>query len=132
MQLIGELIPLKVSMVVSHELIKASLLGLITGVLAQVPLAKQAGSITSTLEQLGDELRFVFITSAAQVAPLGEAPADSAEGDGFRVVVGASAHEKCIRCWHRREDVGTHSEHPEICGRCVDNISGPGEQRAYA
>ncbi|NND55008.1 MAG: isoleucine--tRNA ligase, partial [Gammaproteobacteria bacterium] len=90
------------------------------------------GALRATLEQLGDELRFVFITSAADVAPLGDAPADAVDGDGFRVAVGASSHEKCVRCWHRREDVGSHAEHPEICGRCVDNITGPGEQRAYA
>ena len=84
------------------------------------------------LRSLGDELRFVFITSAAHVAPLTEAPVDAADGDGFKVAVGASAGQKCVRCWHHRDDVGSNEQHPEICGRCISNIEGPGEQRAYA
>jgi isoleucyl-tRNA synthetase len=90
------------------------------------------GALGETLEQLGDELRFVFITSEATVRPLGEAPADADQGEGYSLVVGASEHSKCIRCWHRREDVGSVSGHPEICGRCVTNVDGAGEERAYA
>jgi len=91
-----------------------------------------AGNLESSLAALGDELRFVFITSEAAVAPLADAPADSLEGDGFRVVVGASEHDKCVRCWHRRGDVGADADHPEICGRCVSNVQGPGESRQFA
>jgi len=43
-----------------------------------------------------------------------------------------SEHEKCVRCWHHRADVGSHSEHPELCGRCIENVDGSGEQRRYA
>jgi len=85
------------------------------------------------LGKLEDELRFVFITSYARVHPLQQHPADAvATREGLWVKVAPSAHRKCIRCWHHREDVGTHAAHPEICGRCVDNVSGTGEQRHYA
>ena len=85
------------------------------------------------LGKLEDELRFVFITSYARVHPLQQRPADAvATREGLWVKVTPSAHKKCIRCWHHREDVGTHVGHPEICGRCVDNVNGAGEQRRYA
>jgi len=45
------------------------------------------------------------------------------------MMVTPSDHEKCVRCWHYRADVGSNKEHPEICGRCVENISGAGEIR---
>ena len=51
---------------------------------------------------------------------------------GLKLKVVKSAFPKCARCWHCREDVGVNPEHPEICGRCVDNISGTGEVRHYA
>jgi len=58
-----------------------------------------------------------------------EAVADAAaEG----VVVNASTHAKCPRCWHYRDDVGADAAHPGICGRCVSNLHGPGEPRSYA
>jgi isoleucyl-tRNA synthetase len=90
------------------------------------------GGLKEALQVLGDELRFVFITSAASVQPLADAPADSVKGEGFRVSVGASQCKKCVRCWHHREDVGSVTEHADICGRCVSNIDGPGEQRLFA
>ena len=45
---------------------------------------------------------------------------------------GGSEHEKCVRCWHHREDVGMNQEHPELCKRCVSNVTGDGEIRHYA
>ena len=93
-----------------------------------------APEIRAVLDKLGDELRFVFITSYARVHPL-EPRGDEAAGtemEGLHVAVAPSAHEKCIRCWHHREDVGSHSEHPELCGRCVSNVAGSGEPRLYA
>jgi len=85
------------------------------------------------LEPLGDELRFALITSYATVKPAVEA-AGIAESDvsGLYVFVKKSVHTKCVRCWHHREDVGTHKQHPELCGRCIDNIDGPGEKRLFA
>lgn len=86
------------------------------------------------LSKLEDELRFVLITSYARIHPLADAPAEAeaTELEGLKVLVSASAHGKCVRCWHHREDVGSHSEHPELCGRCVENVTADGEQRRYA
>ena len=55
-------------------------------------------------------------------------------GDGLSagIRVAASSHAKCVRCWHRREDVGASEQHPELCGRCVQNVDGSGETRLYA
>ena len=93
--------------------------------------------IRAVLDRLGDELRFVLITSYARLYPLTEgvdqAPVTTLPGGGrLAVKVLSSQHAKCIRCWHHREDVGSHAEHPEICGRCVQNVAGDGERRRYA
>src|SRR5690606_17001587 len=81
-----------------------------------------------------EELRFFFITSEATLAPLAPRP-DEAEVElaGGEAWVAATASEaaKCVRCWHRRPDVGSHPEHPELCGRCVGNVAGPGEARRW-
>ncbi|MDP3878492.1 MAG: isoleucine--tRNA ligase [Methylobacter sp.] len=86
------------------------------------------------LKRLSDELRFIFITSNATVMAEGDAPEDAiqTEIDGVKLRVIVSGHEKCVRCWHQRPDVGKHSEHPELCGRCVENVAGEGERRLYA
>ena len=90
--------------------------------------------LAADLTKLSNELRFVLITSTASVAPFASAPADAVvtEVPGLKLKVVKSAHAKCARCWHCREDVGVNPEHPEICGRGVDNISGAGEVRHYA
>ena len=31
-------------------------------------------------------------------------------------------HQKCARCWKHLPDVGTHEEHPALCGRCVEAV----------
>jgi isoleucyl-tRNA synthetase len=74
------------------------------------------------LESLGDDLKFVFITSAATVVA----------GDALAVTVTPSAAAKCERCWHWRDDVGHDGAHPTICGRCTSNLFGAGETRAVA
>jgi isoleucyl-tRNA synthetase len=88
------------------------------------------------LSRVEDELRFVLITSYARVHPIEELPADAISVDlnGTRMGISLkpSAHAKCVRCWHHREDVGANPAHPELCGRCVDNVEGEGEQRVYA
>lgn len=91
--------------------------------------AKQAD-----LAKLGDELRFALITSAAQAAPLADAPSDAVvtEVEGLKLKIIKSAHAKCGRCWHFRADVGSHAAHPELCDRCVSNIEGEGEVRKHA
>ena len=94
--------------------------------------------LKALLATLGDELRFVLITSGAELATIADAPADASanvrtgEIEGLKVVVSASEAEKCERCWHRRDDVGSHTEHPTLCGRCVSNVAGDGETRHFA
>ncbi len=73
------------------------------------------------LKSLGDDLRFVFITSQAKVVP-GSAGID----------VRPSAHRKCERCWHYRADVGADPAHADICARCTQNLYGTGEHRVHA
>ena len=86
------------------------------------------------LAKLGDELRFVFITSYARLQPLAARSAEAKDTDikGLAVAVAPSGHDKCVRCWHHREDVGRDSAHPQLCGRCVDNVAGGGEARKFA
>ena len=91
------------------------------------------------LEKLGrleDELRFVLITSYARLHPAGEQPAEAVtadlEGAGIGIRVQPSPHAKCVRCWHHREDVGASGQHPELCGRCIENVDGDGEPRRFA
>jgi isoleucyl-tRNA synthetase len=90
--------------------------------------------LQATLVHLGDELRFVTITSTAALQPLAQAPESLAMSslDGLKVAITASEQAKCVRCWHHRADVGSHADHPELCGRCVENVDGDGEQRRYA
>ena len=91
-------------------------------------------NLLEMLKRFGDELRFVTITATATLKPLGEAPMGlpDSQADGLKVAISASPHNKCARCWHHREDVGSHAEHPEICGRCIENIEGEGEVRQHA
>jgi len=89
----------------------------------------------AALAPLGDELRFVLITSEASLAPLAEAARDASADTGepgLLIRVRPSGHEKCVRCWQRREDVGRDATHPALCGRCVENVAGQGENREVA
>ncbi|MES9971190.1 MAG: isoleucine--tRNA ligase [Candidatus Thiodiazotropha sp.] len=90
--------------------------------------------LKADLDKLEDELRFVLITSHASVYGLQEKPADAVADDELKLAISitASSHEKCVRCWHHREDVGSNAEHPQLCGRCVENVVGDGETRRYA
>ena len=74
------------------------------------------------LQSLGDDLKFVFIVSAIELAA----------GDEVAVEVKASGAQKCERCWHYRDDVGHDEAHPGICGRCTSNLHGAGETRSVA
>jgi isoleucyl-tRNA synthetase len=91
---------------------------------AEVTL-KANGARLEALQSLGDDLKFVLITSAADVEPVAKA-----EDEG--VYVRPSSHAKCERCWHYRADVGIDAAHPTICGRCVSNLFGHGEARSAA
>ena len=88
---------------------------------AEVAIAAPEGDRV-LLESLGSDLRFVLITSTAAVE----------SGEALAVRVTPSPHAKCERCWHYRDDIGSDPRHPGICGRCVSNIEGPGEERRHA
>jgi len=88
---------------------------------AEVTLHASADT-QALLAPLGDDLRFVLITSQARVAA----------ADSDRIEVSPSAAKKCERCWHYRDDVDAHAEHPGLCGRCVSNLHGEGEARTHA
>ncbi|OAM52390.1 isoleucine--tRNA ligase [Methylovorus sp. MM2] len=83
-----------------------------------------SGKTYKALATLEDDLRFVLITSRANL--------HQAEDEGVSIKVTPSAHTKCDRCWHYRADVGADAAHPQICGRCVSNLFGKGEARRYA
>lgn len=108
--------------------------GLVRGSLDTDVTLYVAAPLQALLASLGDELRFVLITSGATLASLDSAPTEAAatELPELRLQVHVSPAEKCERCWHRREDVGRHTQHPTLCGRCVDNVDGQGEQRHFA
>jgi len=84
-----------------------------------------AGDLLATL---GDDLRFMLITSAARVEPL----AAAADANEFFVEATVTSAPKCERCWHYRADVGHDPAHPTICSRCTANLFGAGEARAVA
>ena len=91
----------------------------------------------AVLAPLGEELRFVLITSGARVHAAPERPAAAVAGGGegageFWILVAPSTATKCVRCWHKRDDVGSSEAHPELCSRCVLNLDGGGEARRYA
>ena len=99
---------------------------------AEVTLYASA-ALYDDLVSLGDELRFVLITSKALVRPLAEGGnAETTELEGLKVALYKTEAERCERCWHHREDVGSHAGHESICQRCVDNIEGEGEERTFA
>ena len=74
------------------------------------------------LASLGDDLKFVFITSVV----------DLVAGEMLAIEVTPSADTKCERCWHWRDDVGHDAAHPTLCGRCTSNLYGAGEARSIA
>jgi isoleucyl-tRNA synthetase len=92
-------------------------------------------ALHARLSEASAELRFFFITSELTLASLESRPADAVkvelEGADVWISAEVSPAEKCVRCWHRRDDVGSHAEHPELCGRCIGNIEGQGENRRW-
>ena len=91
--------------------------------------------LAAKLQALGNELRFVLLTSGAQVADyaLANDEAQQSEGlKGLKIALHKAEGEKCPRCWHYTTDVGQNPEHAEVCGRCYTNVAGDGEQREFA
>lgn len=92
-------------------------------------------SLAAKLTALGEELRFVLLTSQAQVADYAAASADAQQSEllkGLKVALHKADGEKCPRCWHYTRDVGKVAEHADLCGRCVSNVAGNGETRKFA
>jgi isoleucyl-tRNA synthetase len=86
---------------------------------------RASGALYDELVSLGDDLKFVFITSKVTLQRV-----DDAADEG--PTISASTATKCERCWHYRDDVGTDPAHPTICGRCASNLYGSGETRTVA
>ena len=82
---------------------------------------------------LKDELRFVFITSEARVNQLSDKPTDAKEiNSSLAIKVEKSDHQKCVRCWHHRPEIGQNKAHEDLCDRCIENVYGEGENRVFA
>ena len=120
---------------VSRELEQLRVTGAIGAPLDAGVILYASESAYSLLHRLGDELRFVFITSEARVLPAADRPADAVPAQATEtavwIKVQALDHGKCVRCWQKRHDVGANAAHPELCGRCVSNVDGAGEERRY-
>ncbi len=86
---------------------------------------RASGETHDALAALGEDLKFVFITSAARVCKAEDAAPDT-------ILVQPVNGRKCERCWHWRSDVGIDPAHPGLCGRCLQNLFGGGEARRHA
>jgi isoleucyl-tRNA synthetase len=127
-----------------------ALIALKADVARELERLRTAGSLGSSLEAevtvfmpderaaqfalIHSELRFLLITGDAKVASSGALPAGAvkASADNLWIEVRPSANPKCVRCYQLRADVGSNSNHPQICARCVVNVEGPGEERHFA
>jgi len=134
----------------SHEVDWPALINLKRDVMRELEKLREGGAIGAPLDAevdvycvpaeferfnvLGEELRFLLITSEARVhrvagPPPGAVAAGEAAREGVWVSVVASPHSKCVRCWQHRPEVGSNAEHPQLCGRCIVNLAGAGERR---
>ena len=85
------------------------------------------------LEELKDELRFVFITSDARIHLLSEKPKEATDiNKSLAIMVIKSTYQKRVRCWHHREEIGENEALKDLCGRCIENVEGEGETRVFA
>ena len=91
-------------------------------------------AVMKVLDKVKAELKFILITSKVTVLTLDEKPADLEMSDveSLAILAVPTEHARCDRCWHQTEDVGQDETHPELCGRCIENVDGEGEQRHYA
>jgi len=110
---------------VVKKLEEARIAGTIGSSLQAEVTLEAGGADLELLGSLGDDLRYVLITSKASLRA-------AASGGLGAIEVAASPHAKCERCWHYRPDVGADARHPQICGRCAGNLAGAGEVRRHA
>lgn len=115
---------------VNRELEKMRQAGEIGGSLEAKVTLSGSDELVEALGRIGDELRFLLMTSEVEVVPA-STQGGSTDAEAFTIRVTKLAHDKCGRCWHYRPTVGESEAHPTLCRRCVTNISGEGEQRQY-
>lgn len=89
---------------------------------AEITVATDAET-AARWQPLAEELRFLLISGDVQVRP--------ATTDEVFVSAQPTEKQKCVRCWHYRADVGAVAAHAELCGRCVTNLDGAGEDRRW-
>jgi isoleucyl-tRNA synthetase len=97
-----------------------------TSLEAQVDLYVPTGEWRELLDAYVDTIPAISLISASGLHPSEAAPAEATTSDvipGLKVHVRRAPGLKCVRCWHWREDVGQHPEHPTLCGRCVARIT---------
>jgi len=101
---------------------------------AEVTLHVTSQALADALNKLGEELRFVLITSGAKVELVSTLPESALSTDlaELALTVQATSGTKCERCWHFTDDVGQHETHKDLCGRCITNVDGAGEVRQFA
>ena len=99
---------------------------------AEVELYTTDEAARALVDHFGEDLRFVFITSALRIRSGTHVEAVPSRVDGIAVRVLPSSGTKCARCWHYRHDVAQQGEHASLCGRCISNLYGEGEARPYA
>ena len=138
---------------VLQSLEKARAAGNIGSSLQAEVLLDASPDLRTFLSSFGDDLKFVLITSAATVLPVDSGVLSESVRHAFEnyqsnrenwpevyylddqklnVVVVPSSETKCERCWHYRSDVGVDAAHPGFCARCISNLYGAGETRAFA
>ena len=81
------------------------------------------GEQLAVLQKAEEDLPTYFITSAASVKPMAEAPTEATGGEtGVKILIAAASGEKCERCWMISESVGKNAEHPTLCSRCSSKL----------
>jgi isoleucyl-tRNA synthetase len=66
------------------------------------------------------ELKSIFIVSKVELSETLEGDCYEAEGvPGMRIRVTAAPGVKCERCWCYDEEIGSSTEHPTICPKCL-------------
>ncbi len=103
------------------------------GLTAEISLYADA-PLKAVLDKVETELKFVLITSKVTLLPMSDKPSDAVDSElaGLALLAVPTEHARCDRCWHQTAEVGQDETHPELCGRCIGNIDGEGEQRHYA
>lgn len=123
-----------IKIAVNKELEKLRINGAIGSSLAAEVTLYCDDKVLSVLTKLKNDLRFVLITSVAKIKNIIDSPENAIATEilGLKLMAVPTDHKKCSRCWHYSEDVGNNADHPELCGRCIENLFGSGEERFFA